>query len=508
MRLIQTDPAEVASLWEDMLPIAPRLNPVLPDMRVPVAVQLAKLTHYCRLHGNDYLPDPVLLRVLDTLAQPLAPSQRYLLENYLITLLGPSRWTPVEVYALMQPNNTELGFSITRVLNQSYAHYWASLPTDANQLRLFLKKASLFAIFGDTPASHYYTKIAQQSKQFTTQLLDLARVETDEDILKAATAILGGQLSVRADVTKNKEQNTVAPLAKHATPQEILNVLHNTNYTPKTFQKCLKAIVYIIEKTPDSLKINQLNLLMQSHVLRTAILQGQIPVKLIQQLTDTYQFTPYNQDALTNFHKNLLGIVQLSITDRIDATVNTNIPANQQAELYREIIARAEYKDLGSIVLHLASMPALPKNADIYGFLRTDFGLPIFSLTPQEAQIFVSRHQTLSPNELYIIYANLFSVSLMSLDGTPDIAAIYRVLRYDQVQPFASEYHSCRDWGIFAAIKILEFHYKTNLGFPEKLNQNQAFYTYSITNRAKAWQEFIQQKTEVGLSVITLPPSL
>ena len=80
------------------------------------------------------------------------------------------------------------------------------------------------------------------------------------------------------------------------------------------------------------------------------------------------------------------------------------------------------------------------------------------------------------------------------------------LLQYEIVTPFAGGGGSTRDQFTYGVIKLLELHFKTRLGFHEKLNENQTFYSYSSNKRAAAWRKYLSENNLVTVKT-NLPPS-
>jgi len=133
--------------------------------------------------------------------------------------------------------------------------------------------------------------------------------------------------------------------------------------------------------------------------------------------------------------------------------------------------------------------------------------LPIFSLKSQKELDALSRnYKNLSESEFYKYYLKKFGVDFLNKRGQLDFTKIYEILQFDIISPFVSESGSKRDEYIFGIIKLLEIHFDTNLGFHEKLNEYQTFYSFSSTKRAETWLRYIQQNGFINKSRI-IPPS-
>jgi hypothetical protein len=57
--------------------------------------------------------------------------------------------------------------------------------------------------------------------------------------------------------------------------------------------------------------------------------------------------------------------------------------------------------------------------------------------------------------------------------------------------PFVGSGGKKRDYYTYGLIKLLEMHFQTRLGFHEKLNENQTFYTFNASKRANSWMQYL-----------------
>ena len=87
-----------------------------------------------------------------------------------------------------------------------------------------------------------------------------------------------------------------------------------------------------------------------------------------------------------------------------------------------------------------------------------------------------------------------------------DFQKIYDILQFDIVSPFVSRTGGKRDYFSYGIIKLLELKFDDRLGFHEKLNENQTFYSFSSAKRAAAWREYLYQHKLVNIQT-TIPPS-
>lgn len=207
----------------------------------------------------------------------------------------------------------------------------------------------------------------------------------------------------------------------------------------------------------------------------------------------------------------LLNIAQLqfmgrSVQEKIDGTLQLQIDKAAKAKVLKSIIATVSYEDIPLVADRFDPLLEI-LGANTYDFLSKDFGIPIFSFsTMKEQEEFVQLHDKLSEYDFYKHYLQAFGLEIFIGNDQLDFQKVYRILSFDNVSPFVGETGGKRDWYIYGIIKLLESHFDTRLGFHEKLNESQTFYSFSSTKRAIAWQEYLEEKGLVSPN-ITLPPS-
>jgi len=189
------------------------------------------------------------------------------------------------------------------------------------------------------------------------------------------------------------------------------------------------------------------------------------------------------------------------LEERLESSFRMKANVGAKATVQRNIIAGISYEQIPIVVRHYAQLsPAYNSN-----FLNEDFGLPIFNLDDEAVQqALIDNHIRMSEYDFYVHYLQKFGVEFTHPDGNLDFDEIYTILRYDIVAPFVGG-GSQRDYYVYGIIKLLELNFKTTLGFAEKLNENQTFYTYSSSDRAAAWLHFLQTKNLVERSFLQSP---
>ena len=197
-----------------------------------------------------------------------------------------------------------------------------------------------------------------------------------------------------------------------------------------------------------------------------------------------------------------------SVEEKIQATMNLDLDDGARAKILEEIIANISYQDLGKVVHLLGELAANdPNMSNPFQFINKDFGLPIFQLKEEEfLNGFVEKHKSLSQEAFYTFYLNTFGVDFKDHKDRLDFDKIDRILQFDIVTPFLSRTGGQRDYFSYGLIKILELNFNTTLGFHNKLNENQTFYTFSSLKRAQAWRNYLKEKKLVRAKN-SFPPS-
>lgn len=240
------------------------------------------------------------------------------------------------------------------------------------------------------------------------------------------------------------------------------------------------------------------NNLFQAGWFSEYIFSGEIGSEMADQILKILEDYLNESDYVSEFEeqRTMLNIAQinnigLSFSEKLEATLGLDADESAKAKIQEAIIARISYAELGSIADYLEYLSVKPGQLP-YDFLHKDFGLPIFNLDePNSILTFSTKHQQLSEFEFYSYYLKTFGVDFTDKSGDLDFHKIYDILSFDIVSPFVGTGGSKRDDYVYGIIKLLEIHFETRLGYHEKLNESQSFYTYTSSKRAKAWKEYI-----------------
>ena len=190
--LTEGEPEAIARLSDKYRELLRNYNRTLPDFRYRYLEQLSKLTHFARRNGIHYDLSPRLSTLFEDLARETEPDLRVRLENDLIGRLTLEHVTAVEYFGLLYPGDVELQFSIGRILDHFYSRAWPELIGDERYLRLYLKKANIFADIGTVGVSNsYLEKFGPIEADLRNELLILRQIESDEDVIEAINVLLG-----------------------------------------------------------------------------------------------------------------------------------------------------------------------------------------------------------------------------------------------------------------------------------------------------------------------------
>jgi hypothetical protein len=190
----------------------------------------------------------------------------------------------------------------------------------------------------------------------------------------------------------------------------------------------------------------------------------------------------------------LLHIMELenvgkTLAEKLEATTKLeNVSVESKAAIQEAILARIDYADIPVTVRFFDQLPQ-----EKIAFLYKDFGLPIFDLDEKDKKDLIFNITNLAESKVYEYYLKKFGVDFQNSKGELDFDKIYEILRFEIVLPFTGGGNQ-RDLFTYGVIKLLEFKFKTRLGFHEKLNENQTFYTFSAAKRAAAWLKFLETK--------------
>ncbi len=226
---------------------------------------------------------------------------------------------------------------------------------------------------------------------------------------------------------------------------------------------------------------------------------------LLAYLNESDMISEYEEQT-TNLNIHQIESIGQDLITKLKNSIQSQKDSATKALIQQSILARATFKDIGEIVNVLYRLSA-GQTFEPKLFLQKDFGLPIFNLEDDKISAdVISRHSKLSEAEFYKYYLSEFGVDFLTKKGKLDFQKIFDLLQYEIVTPFVGDGGSNRDQFTYGLIKLLELHFNDRLGFHEKLNENQTFYTFTNTKRATAWRTYLIDK-KLAIKNEDLPPS-
>ena len=189
--LSQGDPEAIGELSQKYKQLLRNYNESLPDLQFQFLEQLALLTDYCRKNNIAYEPTSKISGFLDKIKSELSKSERYKVENQLLAVLELSDITGLEYWTCLHQRDMEVSFSMGRVIDRFYSENWEKVVNDENELRLYLKKASLFEKFGiDGVCNAYLKKINMSDSRMAKYIEHFLNTETDEDVVNRIEVLI------------------------------------------------------------------------------------------------------------------------------------------------------------------------------------------------------------------------------------------------------------------------------------------------------------------------------
>lgn len=224
--------------------------------------------------------------------------------------------------------------------------------------------------------------------------------------------------------------------------------------------------------------------------------------RILNEYLEQSDFISEFEEQSTNLHIAQLNNIGKPLADRLANAVLNDLDDDSKFTIQQSIIAGISYDEIGIIINYIDQL-SNPKQKDPLEFLRKDFGLPIFDISNPKK--FISDHSKMDQKEFYLSQLESFGVDIIS-NKKLDLAKVYELLEYDIVSPFVGGGGAKRDYYVYGVIKVLELEFNESLGFHEKLNENQSFYSYTSSKRAAAWMQYIRQNGLIKLSP-EMPPS-
>lgn len=218
--------------------------------------------------------------------------------------------------------------------------------------------------------------------------------------------------------------------------------------------------------------------------------QKSLAIETLQNYLTNSELISEFEEQTTLRHVAELNNIGLSLSEKIESSLTLDISEDAKATIQEAILMRISYEQIGTAIEYFEQLSKKP-GYNPTSFLYKDFGIPLFNPDKELIQEFITHHKSMNQLDLYKFYLKKFGVDFTKENDELDFKKIYNILKFEIVTPFTGGGFQ-RDYFTYGIIKVLELHFKTRLGFHEKLNENQSFYTYSPTKRAVKWMQYLE----------------
>jgi len=195
-------------------------------------------------------------------------------------------------------------------------------------------------------------------------------------------------------------------------------------------------------------------------------------------------------EGLTSRHLSLQERLPLILADTL----------NYPSEAVNSVLVKSTFDDLYWILDHYPSIEKL--DVDIIDFLTKDWGIPLPKpITETTITTLRANLKRFNQEELYAHYLQQSGVLYRTPAGELDLLAIYSLLEFDIVDGFVGGGGGRRIEHPFAIIRLLERHFNTQLNEPNRFNNLLNSRSWSISKRARKWQNYLLDQGLVKLPV-------
>jgi hypothetical protein len=206
-----------------------------------------------------------------------------------------------------------------------------------------------------------------------------------------------------------------------------------------------------------------------------------------------------NSELISEFEEQntLLHIAELqnvgrTLEQKLEASITLDLSEDSKATIQEAIISRISFTEISTILNYVEKL-STKAGYSASAYLYKDFGIPIFNLDKNTSAQLLENHKKMTGFQFYKHYLKKFGVDFLKDNDELDYKKIYNILKYEIVTPFTGG-GSQRDYFTYGIIKLLEFDFNTRLGFHEKLNENQTFYTHTAAKRAAKWMSLFEER--------------
>jgi hypothetical protein len=254
--LSEGEPSEIIKLAGKYRSLLRNVNPNLPNFKSKILENLTFLSNYCRQQNIPYNSTKKETALFSLLLGQISPSQRYLIENQLIKNLTIAQITAFEYWGILHEPNLAANYSCSRILDYWYSEHIQKILNDEKQLRLFLKKMSLFTRFSVVGTCNMYAKkLLFQDVKIKQKLQEIAKLESDADVLNLIQQLcnpLDKNEKINTPTTNTSGDNAnIKNLISVLETSDLVDIESINSITQSPFYKeeyrdlCLKSLVKV-----------------------------------------------------------------------------------------------------------------------------------------------------------------------------------------------------------------------------------------------------------------------
>lgn len=195
--------------------------------------------------------------------------------------------------------------------------------------------------------------------------------------------------------------------------------------------------------------------------------------------------------------KNWYGNIDNEIKDFSTSLKKEIKKSNDKEKLEKEVsylLSQISYNQIGE-ALNLIKTVNID-SYELYSFMNRDFGFSFVGNfeKPDIRQDFLTNYLKFDEYNLYQYYLLKSEVDFLDSNKNLDFDKIYEILKYDINTAFVGGGGSTNDNGVYAVIKLLELHFETSLGYPNKLCSSNNMYSCNSRDRANSWMNYLNTK--------------
>jgi hypothetical protein len=441
--------------------------PMFPSKRLPAQ---ASLYEFCRKMNIAYKPTPSLLIKLNSFNQSTTFAETYRQENVLIDNLNLSDITAVEYWGSISGENSV--FSIGRILDKFYTNHFEEITGNEMELRLYLKKATVYNHFGIIGAcGKYLWKFTSCSPAVWDSLKALKKRELDSDILTAIDELLSGNFN-KSQCTGNVEKLYKDSISTSEVLQNIRLLKDKNERAGKYYD------------------------LIYNDYFRDFVEAGQLSSRQLKAMIHGLKdYIALNKDDSFRYSYTKSYITWI---ENINQSFGRQVESAQKPDAGKEaldyVVLSARYKEIPQL-LNLASKDD-KKNKYFFvkQHLSKDLAIPVDEFTAVAMDTILRRFNRLPEKEFYKSY--LYDLGYRDLaNGSIDFDRLYNMLEYDAVDGFVGGGGGRRSISAYPVIRFLELEFGTQLGFHWRMYMITGGTIRNAYPRSCAWMKVLRDKS-------------